>query len=90
MAGITRGFGKEIRNRHEAPLVRGSRATLTDLGMIDRLYNMECEDGHRVWSPEKDRWLGKPCGARIPGRFCLKLLREYFNINAVRPEEGVA
>lgn len=71
-----RGFGKEIRKRHEAPLVRGVQASLTDLGMIDRLYNLICEDGHRAYSSEQ---MTGQCGARTEHGACTKKLGPYEN-----------
>ena len=59
------GFAKRIEKRRPAPADIGSwKPTLTDLGVLDRLYNMECPNGHRSYSPMSDFWLGSICGAR--------------------------
>jgi len=44
--------------------------------VITRLYNLECEDGHKFFSPDPKPWVGKECRATLEeGKKCDRKLR---------------
>lgn len=39
-----------------------------NLGILDSKYNVECESGHRWFSPNPGGWVGRSCDRIIPSR----------------------
>lgn len=72
MATITSGFGRTFKRVHAQGVARGNRSTLTDMGILDSMFNMTCEDGHRSYSPTPESWLDGLCQARLERGFCTR------------------